>query len=464
MPATHRCRVAPLLLGIALAIPAGAGAQMPLRDALALAEHAAYPNRIAGGELDAQRGRALAPLRGVLPTVRLEAGYLRTSDPIGTFSSTLRQRAITAEDFDPSRLNHPRAIGNYQAGLVLEQPVFNADAWAGRRAATHAVSATRASMEWTRLSTRADVVRAYYGAVLATERVATMEAAARAAHAHLSQAESLVRNGLATKSDALLAAVRAGEIDAQLIEARGAAASARRELLVVLGQDPAMPLTLPATLPASARIRAVTTPDTSDAPEGTRADVDGARSAREAARADALRARVSYLPRLNLFARYDWNSADRLYAGDKSWTWGVMATWSPFAGMSELADLRGAAGRANSASAQADAAAARAALESERTRTSLEVALARLDIAERGALQGAEAHRIVARKYEGGLATVAELLDAQATEIQSALALSHARFATIAAAAERRLAIGGDPGTLVALDQTGDLAADAGAH
>lgn len=454
-----------LLALLVLTLPLAAQAQMPLREALALAEHGAYPNRIAGGELSAERARSLAPLRGVLPSVRLEAGYLRTSDPIGTFSATLRQRAITAQDFDPKRLNYPPAIGNYQAGLVLEQPLFNADAWAGRRAATHAVSATHASLEWTRLSTRADVVRAYYGAVLAAERVNTMDAAARAAHAHLSQAESLVRNGLATRSDALLAAVRAGEIDAQLIEARGAAASARRELLVVLGQDPSAPLTLPTALPASARIREVVAPDTSAAPEGTRADVDGARSAREAARADALRARVSYLPRVNLFARYDWNSADRLYAGDRSWTWGVMATWSPFAGLSELSDMRAAAGRATSATAQAEAAVARARLDAERTRTALEVALARLDIAERGAVQGAEAHRIVSRKYEGGLATVAELLDAQATETQSALALTHARFATIAAAAERRLAMGGDPGTLASLDEAADLAAgDAGAH
>ncbi len=60
---------------------------------------------------------------------------------------------------------------------------------------------------------------------------------------------------------------------------------------------------------------------------------------------------------------------------------------------------------------------------------------------------------------------MAELLDAQATETQAALALTHARYAAIAAAAERRLAIGGDPGTLASLDQAADLAAgDAGAH
>ena len=129
------------------------------------------------------------------------------------------------------------------------------------------------------------------------------------------------------------------------------------------------------------------------------------------------------MPRLNGFARYDWNSPTGLTSGDRNWTVGVMASWNPFAGASELADVEAADGRAQAAQAQADAARANARLEIEQTRTALSVALTRLDIAERAAAQSAEAHRIVSRKYGGGLAGVVELLDAQAAETQSALAL-----------------------------------------
>ena len=100
----------------------------------------------------------------------------------------------------------------------------------------------------------------------------------------------------------------------------------------------------------------------------------------------------------------------------------------------------------------AEAAAARADLELTQTGAALQVALARLDITERAVAQSAEAHRIVARKYAGGLAGVVELLDAAAVETASALGYAHARFAAIAAAAARRQAIGGDPGTLATLD------------
>jgi outer membrane protein TolC len=447
-------------LGLFLIAGPRAGAQLTLQDALREADHAAYGNRIAAGSTQSQRAQVLGALKGVLPGVRLEAGYVQTTDPIGVFGSTLRQRAVTQSNFDPQRLNYPSATRNYQGGVVLEQPLLNADAWSGRRAAVHAADATQASEEWTKLSTRVDVVRAYYGAVLAAERVTTLEAAARAAHAHAAQAESMVKQGLATKSDGLLAGVRAGEMDGQLAEAEGGAATARRQLAVVLGRDGSVPADLGAhpQLPSSERIRAEVARDTAAYPQQIRSDVRAATEGLAAAQDDKVRARSTLLPRLNGFARYDWNSPTRPYAGDRNWTVGVMASWSPFAGPSELADIKAAEARAVMAQAQAEAARANAKLDDEQTRTALTVALTRLEIAERGAAQSAEAHRIVSRKYEGGLATVVELLDAQAVETQSALALSEARWGTIVAGAARRLALGIDPATLAALDDTNTVA------
>jgi outer membrane protein TolC len=449
-----------LLAALGLAITP-AHAQLTLREAFRQADRLAYGNRVATGNASAQNAQALAPLKGVLPSIRIEAGYLRTTDPIGVFGATLRQRTITQADFDPQRLNYPAAVGNYVGGVVVEQPLLNADAWMGRRSAVSAAAASRASEEWTRLSTRVDVVRAYYGAVLAAERAATLRSAARAAHAHLAQAQALVRQGMVTTSDALLADVRAGEIDAQLAEAEGGAQTARRQLAVLLGRDGAeLPsdVAAPSTLPAGERIRATLAGDTAALPAVPRADVRSAALGRDAARGDALRARAAYLPRLNSFARYDWNSADRLYGGDRNWTVGILASWNPFTGASELADAQATAGRAAAAQAQAEAAQANARLEAEQTRTALGVALTRLAIAERAVAQSAEAHRIVGRKYDGGLATVVELLDAQAAETQSALAQSQARWGAIVAGAERLRALGLDPATLAALDDSTTVA------
>lgn len=434
-----------------------AGAQLTLRDAFAEAARAGYTNRVAAGNTGAQQAAALMPLKGILPNVRVEAGYLRTTDPTAVFGTTLRQRGVTQASFDPARLNYPSAAGNYQTGIVLQQPLLNADAWTARRAAVYAANATRATERWTQLSTRVDVVRAYYGAVLATERAEALRVAARAAHAHVAQAEAMVKQGLVTKSDALLAAVRAGDVDSQLVEADGTAATTRRQLAVLLGRGgDHLPddLIAPKHLPSSERIRAEVAADTVERAAEPRADVRAASDALAAARGDALRAKASLLPRLNGFARYDWNSAAGLYADDRNWTVGVMASWSPFTGASELADIGATAGRAQAARAQVEAARANAQLEIEQTRTALAVALTRLGIAEQATAQSSEAHRIVGRKYGGGLATVVELLDAQAAETNSVLALSAARWGAIVAAAERRRALGLDPASLAALDDS----------
>lgn len=433
------------------------GAQEPLTlaEALQRADGGAYANRIGAGEAAAQAGEGLKAFRGILPTVRLESGYSRTTDPIGAFGTTLRQRAITPADFDPARLNYPGATPNYTGGVVLEQPLVNVDAWLGRRAATHATDAREAAASWTMLATRVDVVRAYYGAVLTAERVVTLEAALEAARSHVRQAEAMVEQGVVTRSDALLARVKAGEVETQLIEAQGEASLVKRQLAVLLGAPEDVEFELPRELPASERVQELDALLHAPAGSGSmsgdvsaRADVRAAAAGHAAARADVRRARSAWLPRLNGMARFDWNSPDRPYEGQENWSVGVVASWTPFAGASQLADLRATEGREQVARAQAEAARAQAELEAAAKDNAWRVAVERLRIADDAVAQSVEAHRIVTRKYEGGLASVVELLGASAAETEARLRRSHARWEAIVRAAERLQAAGQDPARL----------------
>jgi outer membrane protein TolC len=435
--------------GVLLA-PTPALAQLSLHDALERADRAAFANRIGQAQADRHATDATAALRGILPTVRVEAGFVRTTDPIGAFGTTLRQRTITQADFDPARLNYPSATNNYAGSLIVEQPLFNADAHLGRRSARRAWESADAEVEWTRISTRVDVIRAYWGAVLAAERVGTMEAGHAAARAHVEQADVLVRAGLATRSDALLAEVKAADVEVQLIEARDLAALAKRQLAVLLALPQDEPLEVPASLPSVESIRSLLE-SVAGAGLSERADVASVNLGRAAAKADAQRATSLHVPRLNAFARYDWNSPNGLYAGDENWTVGLMASWTVFGGASTLAERRAATARLDMATAAAEATVARAELEVEQSESARRVALVRLDIARRSVAQSAEAHRIVGRKYAGGLATVIELLDAAAVETQARLSLAAAKHGGLAGAAERLRAVGRDPAEIADL-------------
>lgn len=446
---TRSALIAVVLLGI----PAVAGAQGQVlrpEQALERADHSGYGNRISAGQRQAQSGQALAPLRGILPSLRVEAGYLRTTDPLNAFGFLLRQRTVTAAAFSPLLLNDPEAIGNLNTGLVIEQPLFNADAWLGRSAAGSALAASAASERWSRARTQVEVLRVYWGAVVAAEQSRTLQAAHQAALSHLRQAEALVDQGMATRSDALLASVKAGEIESQLVTARSNVMLARRRLALLMGDPTDTAFALPDDLPPVARIVAAARRVQEDEglPE-SRADVRAAAYASEAAETDRRRAKSLYLPRLNGFGRLDWNSPDAPFGGQSAWTMGVMLSWSPFAGGSELAEIRSASGRSRTARAMAEAAGAQANLELAQATEGLGVALVRLEIAERSVEQASEAHRLVSRKYAGGLATVTELFDAFALETLSGLNQVHARYETLLAAAERRTAMGLDLSVLL---------------
>jgi Outer membrane protein len=437
-------------LALAAAAPVRAQAPLTLGEAFRRADSAAYANRIAGGNARARGALATAALQGILPTVRAEGGYVKTDNPLAAFGFTLQQRGVSPASFNPASLNYPSPVTNWSGGVVAELPIFNADAWFGRAVASSAAAAAKAGFGWTRETTRVDVTRAYYGAILAREQVRTLETATAAGQAHVRQAESMVTNGLATRSDALLASVQLGQLEAQLIGARGNAGIARERLALLLGQPGDTAFTLPDSLPSAAQIRNLVTPSTGYA--AARLDVTAAQLGLEAAQRDVRRAKAKYIPRLNGFGRYDWNSPDQLFGGPSSYTVGVMASWSPFAGASEIADRRAAQGRADAARAMAEAAEAGAALERNATQTQLAVAIAQLGIAEISVTQGAEAHRIVAKKYTGGLATIAELLSAAALETQTRLGLSEASYQAIVADAAARQAAGADMMALTVLE------------
>jgi outer membrane protein TolC len=446
-------RVSLLLIGGMVLKPGAAGAQeLTLEQALRQAAGQGFASRAAAAEFRARSAEASQTLRGILPAVHLELNAMRTTDPLGAFGATLRQRSVTPAAFDPARLNFPEAIGQVSTSIVLEQPLINLDAWYARQAASLGAGSAGAMHRWIQIGSQVEVVRSYYGAVLAAEMVRTLEDAVASARAHERQAASLFRNGMVTQSDALLASVRAGEVQSDLIAARGAVPIAHLNLALVLGAPGDASLALPSQLPSLLRIEQLGRAPVSTG-SGKRADMEAADLALSAAAADKRRASAQLLPRINSFGRLDWNSGDRPFGQKESWTVGVMLSWSWFTGGAELAQRSSAEARRLGAESQAEAVAAQVRLDLSRAVIALDVALMQMEIRDSAVQQSIEAHRIVARKYDGGLATVVELFDAAAQETSARLNASQARYNAITALAERYRASGADLAGLTALEE-----------
>lgn len=442
-----------LLIAAAAIVPLTGRAQdhrVTLRDALGHAATGAVTNRVARAASDAASASRIGAWRTILPTLRVDAGFVRTNDPTGAFGTSLRQQRITAADFDPARLNAPAPIDNFTGALVIEQPLFVLDGWLAARAGARAGEGARRAAEWTAVTTQADVIGAWFGVILAAERANTMTAATVAARSHVSQAEAMLEAGFVTKSDVLLAAARAGDLKVLRLDAVRDSIMARRQLAMLLGdRAPALPESL-GGFPGDSIVEGMAR-DIGSLEPRLRADVQGAQAGAASADANANRARATMLPRVISFARRDMNSTDRPFSGSSNWSVGVMASWSLFSGASELGDQRVAVARSAGAAAHLAGARANANLDLERTSLSLQTALARLVIARSTKDHAREAHRIVTRKYEGGLATVAELLDAAVAETQALLGLSATRHSLIMAIADRLRATGHEPARMAVL-------------
>jgi len=426
-----------------------------LAAALREADARGFGNRRMAASSDAAAARARGALAGVLPQLRVEGGAIRTTDPIGAFGALLRQRRVTPAAFDPAALNFPEPITTVQSGVVLEMPLVNADAWAGRRAAQAAADGAAHDESWSASGTRLDVIRAYFGAVVAAAQVAVLEQASRAAMVAVQQVEAMVSQGMVTKADALQAGVRAAQVDAQLLSAANDALSAREQLALLLGRTgEALPV-LPDALPPGVAVRALAASDTSHGTAawsiGDRADLRAVGDAVRAADADADRALGTMLPRVNSFARYDWFSPGTVFGGRKNWTVGVMASWSAFGGGRELADREVAAAGQRAARAGAAAFQAQGTQEIASARRGVVLALRQLDLATRAATQAREAHRLVEKRYSGGLATIAERLGAESASTAAALGEAAALHQVITSVALHRRVTGRDADALVAL-------------
>ena len=80
----------------------------------------------------------------------------------------------------------------------------------------------------------------------------------------------------------------------------------------VLGQPGDTAFILPDSLPSAAQIRSLLSLPAGDS-TSARLDVTAAQFGIEAAQRDVRRANAAYIPRLNGFGRFDWNSPDQLF-------------------------------------------------------------------------------------------------------------------------------------------------------
>jgi outer membrane protein TolC len=401
----------------ALATPLAATGQVtevPLT--LAEAEQAALDgNRsLAAAEARADAADLGAESRGgfLMPSLQATAGVVRTDDPVGVFGTKLRQRAFTEADFDIVALNDPDAVTDWTAGLGARWDIAQFDRWAERDAGRAESRAARAAFDRTREGATFRTRLLYVAALRAASALDALEAAEASAEATLERVDLRVEQGRGTNADRLQAEAALSGLRARVLRARANLANAREELGSHLGW-PADRLPVPSE--GADVLNAYQPPDAIGHEQLlARADLAAGRAGVEAAEAHAGVVSARRLPKLEAFGHLSGHTPGFGDGLEWNWTAGVQLSLPIFTGFSLSRGAAAAEAQARALSLEQRQRELEAASEVSAARRSVEASRAALEAARTAAAAADEAARLLQRRYEEGVATVADLLQAEA--------------------------------------------------
>jgi outer membrane protein TolC len=395
--------------------------------ALALDGNADLAVAEARRDLAGSQGRkAASPL---WPQLALESGYVRSVDPVAVFGTKLRQGRFGPEDLDFETLNNPDAIDDWSTALGLRWSILDPKIWAGRAAARHQAEAADWSATRTREATILITRTLYYRAQTAVSQLGAAEAALEASGATVESFRLRRERGLLTDADLLQAEAELAAARAQMLEAERTRLDAIQDLGRHLGWETE-------TLPIPADSLAVPQPlEEGEHDPEARADLLALAAAADAAGSAATRASLSWIPAIDAFARYATHGTDAFSVDEDNWTVGIMLRWPLFTGFSRSADIRSA--KLERRIAQIEYEQALRDAEAEIDQAERAVASVRRQVeATQAAFDAADAGRVLMRRrFEEGLATAADLLQAEARGIsmrQRAIAALAAYYMAVA--------------------------------
>jgi len=391
--------------------------RLTLDDALARGLEASHRLAEMGARVEASEAREAGRDAADRPQIALVGGYTRTNhiDEFGVPQSDGSLRVI-----------FPDIPDNYRARLDLAWPIYT---W-GRtdalvRAARAEAAAAGRELETARADLRLEITRAYWALVTARETVAVLDQALRRTDAHLTDVRNRRAVGLVPPNEVLSAEAQRAHQQVQLIEARNRADAVASDLRRLVGLAPGTPIDLdvtltPASLPGD--------PDPALVEEARAARperqaithrLDAAAAVRTATAADA-RPQVSLTGGVD-YARPNPRILPRRAEWDSSWDVAVSVSWS-------LWDGGRVSARVAEAAAVERAARERlldfdAALETDVRQQRLDLAssLAAIAAAEAGIRAAADARRVVTERFQTGVATNTEVLDAQVALLEAEL-------------------------------------------
>lgn len=369
-------------------------------------------------QTEASRSRITQARSGLLPQIYLNETFNRTTNPMWAFGTKLNQENIARSDFDPARLNNPDDINNFITSVTIDWTVFDGgQTWIGLKQAKLENEAAFLMMERTREEVIGQAATAYFGLLLADEHLELIRQILDAARAHSNMAKSRFENGLTVKSDFFRAQVRVSELEQELFSAESNVLIAKAMLCSVMGISQCNSFETTSRLDEEAGTEEQVEKLVETA-LSNRKDLRQLLFQESMAEEEVTKSLAGHLPSLHLIGNYEVNSEAFSDTAD-NYMVGAMMRFNLYSGQ-----------RLSGKTMEA-----RALLEKIRAiKHELELGInvqvrqayyqaksswKRIQVARESILQAEENLRIIRKRYENGLLTIVNLMDAESAFKQS---------------------------------------------
>lgn len=430
-----------LLLTLATALYCYAEESLTLGQAVETALRNNPGIKAADAQVEEADAGVLRSASGFLPKVTLSETWSRTDNPLMVLGTKLNREIVTPADFNPTTINNPEPISNYNTRLSVIQPVFNGGRdHLGRAQARLARDASIQDRERARQEAAYNVIKAYYQLLLAKEYNKVALQSLETSRANVKLAEVRYRAGAVLQSDLLRAKVQAAEVQEMLTRSENGIKLAYAGLDFAMGVSQDRSYEITGTLSPQDLVLDLNTVITEAASK--RPDLIALELNRRSAEKAVSRARTDYLPSLSLMGQVDRNS-DRIN-GDEGKSWAVMAVlqWNLFDGLVTRSNVKEALAARSRMKALEEQARSTAQLQVRQAYYTVTASLDRISAAASSVKEAEEGLRIVQKRYETGMTPFVDVLGAESALIRARTNTLQALYDNNMAQAELKLAKG----------------------
>jgi outer membrane protein len=321
---------------------------------------------------------------------------------------------------------------NYDFGFSLEQPIFSG----GVLRNSCRIANLNMEMELWNYRTdedqlRYDVIEAFLNLVKARELLKVTDESIERSQTHLTDLENMQAQGFAIQRDILRAQVGLSNARLQHVRAQNAVKLASSRLCNLLALDldtELVPSEISQSEPDSLEPLSVSTARALD----ERPEMRAMKTTRAIAERQISICRGEFLPKVFLSGNYDWKRPNREIEPDFYATWNVTlaAQFDLFHGGARLYRLEQANLAVREISENSATLSDAIRLEVQQARLGVEEAQDALKIAEETVVQAQESYRVTGNNFKVGMATSADVLDAQTdlTQAQMQQVAAHAEL------------------------------------